>query len=215
MVSKIQYNELDMQLILLEYIANEYKGIDHYVALEARYSLNDRRADVLVVIENKYTHAYEIKSDIDSLDRLTNQLFDYRHTFDFVTVVTTSKYEKKTKNILNKKDGLLILDNNEVNKIKAPIQNNKIYKRNLITMCSKPVLLTALGSSSGGKDYDDVYGLSEKWLKLEDLRNITFKELERRFKSRYQTFIDEARIPYRDEDLFYLKPTSKLAIDFL
>ncbi len=50
----------------------------------------NRRADIAVA--NGRLYAYEIKSDLDSLDRLEGQVSAYLDRFDKVTVVTTAKF---------------------------------------------------------------------------------------------------------------------------
>ncbi len=49
-----------------------------------------RRADL--VLANGKLHAFEVKSDLDSLRRLEGQLKTYLHRFDKVTVVCTEKF---------------------------------------------------------------------------------------------------------------------------
>ena len=61
-----------------------------------------RRAD-LVVIKNGKMIAYEIKSDADSLNRLSGQMDKYLDYFDKVVVVTTSKHTPNILNSINEK----------------------------------------------------------------------------------------------------------------
>ena len=80
---------------------------DAIIGHEVLYSQNQRRAD-LVVIKQDLMYALEIKSDIDTINRLNDQIKDYLSTFDFVSVITTSKHIKEIRSKLNKKVGIFI-----------------------------------------------------------------------------------------------------------
>jgi len=107
------FSDAELRINLLNYVSESHSQTDYFVALEARYAATSRRVDVLVVCE--HTHAYEIKSDADRLNRLSDQLSDYRHTFDFVTVVSTEKHLPSIKKIVSKNDGIIIANNDHIN----------------------------------------------------------------------------------------------------
>lgn len=208
-----QFRDSDLRIRLLEYIARTYSGADHFVALEARYASKMRRADVLVVSD--HSHAYEIKSDVDRLDRLPDQLKDYRRTFDFLTVVTTKTHARKVTKLLGGNDGLIVISDQGACEIKAPKRNKKIAKKNMVSMCSKPVLAEALDVACSALPLEKLRMLAEKKLSFVELRQATFQEMERRFKDKYDTFLEEARIPYRECDLTLLQHNDRLLTNFL
>lgn len=76
---------------LIDYLEEKYDF--DFIAREVPFSLGERRAD-LVAADRQLgvTHAFEIKSDNDTLNRLQGQLGSYRATFNYVHVVTTQKY---------------------------------------------------------------------------------------------------------------------------
>ena len=213
MDSPEQYRDSDLRIWLLEHIARSYSGIEHFVALEARYSANARRADVLVVSE--HSHAYEIKSDVDQLDRLPGQLKDYRRTFDFLTVVTTSTHLGKIKKMLGENDGLIVISEHGMREIKAPKRNKRIAKKNMVSMCSKPVLAECLDVTCSALPLEKMRALAERKLPLAVLQEATLKELQRRFKSKYEAFLEEACTPYRESDLALLKHNDRLCTNLL
>jgi hypothetical protein len=208
-----KYRDLDLRVLLMEHVARTYSGKEYFAALEARYAASDRRADVLVVSD--YSHAFEIKSDVDRLDRLPGQLIDYRRTFDYLTVVTTQRHARKVKTMLGKKDGLIVICDHEIIEMKEPKRNKGIKKRNLAFMCSKPVLASALNVAHGSVSVDLIRGLAEKELPLAVLRQVVFSELKRKFKKKYDEFLEEACIPYREIDLTMLQSSSRLGTDLL
>ncbi len=53
------------------------------------FCADDCKADAVVL--NGTSHVYEIKSEMDSFERLDRQLAAYRKMFDFITVITTER----------------------------------------------------------------------------------------------------------------------------
>lgn len=207
-----RYRDIDIRIRLLEYLNRAYSGVEHFIALEARYAHSERRADVLVVAN--HTHAYEIKSDFDKLNRLPEQLKDYKKTFDFVTVVTTKPHLQKVKKMLGKNDGLIIISDQGVDEIKIPKRNKRIERRNLVSMCSKAVLAHYLGVSYGALPLEVMRTKAVRKLPLSVLEEAFRSELKRRFKYKYDIFQEEACIPYRESDLLLLRQNKRLSTNF-
>lgn len=90
--------EKKLKRIVLEHLYKK-DAIDNKTIVINELTIDSfsRRAD-LVVIKNEKMIAYEIKSDADSLYRLSGQLDKYLEYFDKVVVVTTPKH---TLNILD------------------------------------------------------------------------------------------------------------------
>lgn len=88
-----------------------------------------------ILINGKAT-VYEIKSEVDKLDRLNSQIENYFKAFPTVYVVTYSKNIKKINNLLqNKNTGIIILDDfDNVKDIKeakddfSKLSNHSIFK---------------------------------------------------------------------------------------
>ncbi|CAE6883321.1 hypothetical protein ACOMICROBIO_NCLOACGD_00416 [Vibrio sp. B1ASS3] len=82
---------------LIDYLERVYDF--DFIAREVPFAEGVRRADVVSASKkSRSTYAFEIKSDSDTLVRLDGQLEDYRRTFNYVYVVTTSKYVESVKN---------------------------------------------------------------------------------------------------------------------
>lgn len=208
-----RFRDIELRIRLLEYVARTYADIDYFAAMEARYASKERRADVLVV--SSHTHAYEIKSDVDRLDRLTEQLKDYRQTFDFLTIVTTQIHAHNVKRMLGGNDGLIVISCDEVIEAKRPKMNRKITKKNMISLCSKTTLAEALGVANGSVNLEEIRSLAERKLPLSDLRNAAVQELRRRFEDKYYAFLENACIPYRESDLTLLRQNGRLLTNLL
>lgn len=205
------YNDTDLRIRLLEYVSELYFGCDYFAAVEARYSMSARRADVLVVAD--HTHAFEIKSDLDRLDRLPAQLSDYRQTFDLLTVVTTPARVNQVEKLIEKTDGLLIVDAKALQFVKRPQPNTRLSKTDIISMCSKSALKKSLDVNNHKIQLSELQSLAEETLSIAAIKSIALAELSRRFRKRYKVFLEEARIPYRECDLSLLKHSSRLPIN--
>ncbi|WP_244665100.1 sce7726 family protein [Candidatus Symbiopectobacterium sp. 'North America'] len=90
--------EKEIKKTVLNYLLNKSELNKNVTVInELTIDSFSRRLD-LAVLTNKKIMAYEIKSDADSLYRLSSQLEKYRQYFDKTIVVTTPKH---LDNILN------------------------------------------------------------------------------------------------------------------
>jgi hypothetical protein len=76
--------DCDIRRVLLACLGLQYNDPEHDLIIE-EFGCNSARADVAVI--NGSLHAYEIKSDSDSLERLPSQIEAYRGVFEYVTLV--------------------------------------------------------------------------------------------------------------------------------
>lgn len=74
----------DIRKVLLADLRQKYNDKDHNLIVE-EFGCNAARTDVAVI--NGSLHAFEIKSDSDSLDRLPSQVQAYQGVFEFITLV--------------------------------------------------------------------------------------------------------------------------------
>lgn len=125
----IKYLKTDIELIdifniVYKYLSkayrNEYiyKNVIANKILLGRHSLNssfmltefrvaDCKADVVIL--NGTSNVYEIKTELDSLDRLEKQIEAYQKFFDMVHVVTSPNQIKKIENSVKSNIGILEL----------------------------------------------------------------------------------------------------------
>lgn len=71
------------------------------------FRVDDCKADAVVL--NGTSHIYEIKSEMDSFERLDRQLAAYRKMFEFITVITTEHLYKSVENLVQKEIGIMVL----------------------------------------------------------------------------------------------------------
>lgn len=82
--SKPVTRDADIRSVLLASLNAKYGDKNHDLIVE-EFGCKAARADVAVI--NGVLHAYEIKSDSDSLDRLPSQIDAYQGVFEYVTLV--------------------------------------------------------------------------------------------------------------------------------
>lgn len=106
--------------LLLEHYRGEYvyKNAISESLLLARHSIDTSalisefraggcKADVVIL--NGTSHAYEIKTEMDGLDRLDNQIKEYRKVFEYINVVTYRKNAEKLVSKLEDDIGIFAL----------------------------------------------------------------------------------------------------------
>jgi hypothetical protein len=76
--------DVDIRRALLATLEEKYNDKQHDLIVE-EFGCKSARVDVAVI--NGFLHAYEIKSDSDSLDRLPSQMDAYQSVFEYVTLV--------------------------------------------------------------------------------------------------------------------------------
>lgn len=92
----------------------------------------DGRIDVTVV--NSYLHAYEIKSDADSLSRLPRQIALYGSVMDFLSVVVTDKHLAPAHARVPAWWGIYVYREHTVRELRAPQLNGLVDFARLSTL---------------------------------------------------------------------------------
>jgi hypothetical protein len=82
--SKPATRDVDIRKVLLANLEAKYSDKAHDLIVQ-EFGCKTARADVAVI--NGVLHAYEIKSDSDSLGRLPSQMSAYQDVFEYVTLV--------------------------------------------------------------------------------------------------------------------------------
>ena len=82
----------------IDWLLSTHEDSLNFIGLEVRFSLNNRRADIFMLDE--YIIAYEIKSELDSLDKLETQMKDYIKCFNQVWLITVDKHIEKARTII-------------------------------------------------------------------------------------------------------------------
>lgn len=89
-----ELRDSDLRAAMLNQVIADHVADPHSLVVEEmglRHGAN--RVDIAVV--NGHLHGYELKSEVDTLDRLTGQVTSYSQVFDRVTLVSASKHLRR------------------------------------------------------------------------------------------------------------------------
>ena len=136
-------NEYVFKTLLVQFL----KSKDPILSFLGEFRSGHSRIDVLSIGEE--VHAYEIKTDLDSLDRLESQLRDYSSTFEKVSVVCGPGKLEKLKEILEPEIGIILLNSyDEMETIReATSCPDKIDTNELFYCFNKPEYITFLSEN--------------------------------------------------------------------
>ena len=95
--------DVDIRKALLANLEVKYSDSSHDLIVE-EFGCKTARADVAVI--NGFLHAYEIKSDSDSLDRLPSQIDAYQGVFEYVTLICGRRLLERARTAIPKWWGL-------------------------------------------------------------------------------------------------------------
>jgi hypothetical protein len=92
-------NDIKVRMLLLNELNSKYgECIDTRIINELGLENGASRVDVAVV--NGIMHGYEIKSDLDNLQRLPRQMEYYNRAFERMTIVVGRKYLNEVKEVI-------------------------------------------------------------------------------------------------------------------
>ena len=129
-------------LLIDQLIDGRFDGV--VLGAEVPFIAGKRWADVLVV-DNAHTRAFEIKSALDSLDKLKDQTTDYLDTFDFTTLVVSEMHLKEARRLVTDYVGIIVLKENGVlESIYAPKQRLRQKKEHLLNFLWRDDLIKAI-----------------------------------------------------------------------
>ncbi|GEN76913.1 sce7726 family protein [Chryseobacterium hagamense] len=107
LLAKKYKNEYVYKNIVLKDIILKNHHIKDCITIP-EFNVNKSKADLAVF--NGTSTVYEIKSEIDSTDRLKSQMSDYESFFEFLNVVISQRHLSKVKRIVPFAVGIYVLD---------------------------------------------------------------------------------------------------------
>lgn len=209
----MKLNETQIKIILLDDLLQKYNKNEILIANEFPYLTGRRRLDLLMIRNNKI-HAFEIKSDLDSLQRLENQLSDYLDTFDYTYIVTTTRYEYEILQKVNKSIGIIIVYNKtNIRTIREPIIRKRFKKINIAQFLWRKEVIQQLSNYKiKFNRNDDTYALQRKLnsaININKLKKIATDTIVNRIIGKYKNFLSERSELTDIEDLINLTSADK------
>lgn len=118
-------------------IAKYFLKMDYVAAFEV--TVKDSRADFLVI--NGDTKCFEIKSKIDTLNRLKKQIGNYKDVFEYNTVLIDEKHLSKIKNILPEYYGIWTFKGKIRNVIREASESPELNSMSQLDLFTKKELI--------------------------------------------------------------------------
>jgi hypothetical protein len=130
------YNKRDLHWLVSEILLEQYKGestlkaklVDLFIhqdvtaAFEIR--VNKSRADFLTI--NGQSKSFEIKSELDNLQKLPKQISDYQAVFDFNYLVIDEKHYHKALQLIPARYGVMVLHQQKLTEDRAAMPNVRL-----------------------------------------------------------------------------------------
>ncbi|MFZ2877400.1 MAG: sce7726 family protein [Enterococcus aquimarinus] len=211
-MSKNYRNEYFYQNTLLNKLLLGRHSIKTTTAL-TQIPIERSKADFVLI--NGKAVVYEIKTELDSFDRLSTQLNDYYKAFDHVCVVTCEENIGKISEIVNNtKVGICILSKANTLQFKKEPESNKLHlnHHSLFKVLRKyeyeNIIISCLGELPNATPafyYDECLQLFKR-IPLEKVYKLFLIELKKRNKD---VPIDEFQsVPYELKSIMYFSRTS-------
>ncbi|MBS4219044.1 sce7726 family protein [Bacillus sp. FJAT-49711] len=174
--------------------------------------INSSIADFIMI--NGKAIVYEIKTELDSFERLEQQLNDYYKAFTTVYLVTSESNEQKAKKILsNSNVGLIILNKRNClsEKKKASSDYSLLEKKVMFNILRKYEFENIITDNFGSLPqatpvnyYRECFALFEK-IEIEILYKLFIRELKKRNKVDVVNYM--RYVPYELRYIFYFSKT--------
>lgn len=176
---------------IINWICNGNLGFDMTegaIANEPLYGPRMRRVDLLLISASGL-HALEIKSEKDSLSRLSEQVSEYTQTFDKTSVVLTRSHLQSAKSILPRNVGIILIEDNNITEIRPANYIKRINKKYLATLLPKSVLLQLLGTQYKKYDTFQIREIVAQKVPLLKLKALVIQELQRKYRHLFQYYL--------------------------
>lgn len=186
-------NEIFIRQKLQQFLENKHRKDDAVFIHELRIDGASRRADL--VMANGHLSGFEIKSELDNLDRLPGQLEAYSRLFEQVIVVSVSKHINKIKKITPNHVGIWEYRDGKFIIIKKPGKFNKLSVESWLSHLSVNDLRKILKQENlkiSGSRSEVIERLHS--VKCKKLRSYTLELLKERFSSLLEERLKQAEL---------------------
>ncbi|WP_415720587.1 sce7726 family protein [Photobacterium ganghwense] len=178
-------DEIYYKTKMIDFIINNK---DTIFISEFPFNFQKRRADLLL-IENGFTHAIEIKSDIDNINSLNSQLNDYIESFNKVSIFISEKHVDAINNI-SKNIGVFVLKNDQIIHKRKALPKKRLNKRILLDMLSTKILKELIEKKEKMTRIEMIDLLSNK-ITFDSLNEIVKDYLHKKISPTYKLFLSE------------------------
>ncbi len=200
--------EIDLKIALLKYLISRYP--DAIVGAEVSYLFGSRRADMVMLYEDKMT-VYEIKTENDSIARLNGQINDYKNFFDCCYVVGESTNITAIRRVVSNSVGIMCVTNGQV----EVIRESRLFKKQQKITLSSIFGIERLKSLSGSAKKASQIELAKKVAKkfsLPELKAEVRRYLISQYGPRFSMLLSEIEQEITADDIKTI--TQKMPVRF-
>lgn len=185
------------------------KNNEIIIGNEFMYGSTSKLADLIVIKKNKII-AVEIKSENDNLNRLKDQILEYKKVFNYVLIVTTEKFKDKILDMTSSDIGIYIINKNlSFIKIRPPhIQKHRSKIEILYSINAK--YLDKLGNYSNKKYNADEIRLFFSKKRISYIQEILLKYTTEKYINRFKLFIEDRGKQTHIDDLEILSSSFQI-----
>ncbi len=185
------------------------KNYELIIGNELMYGIKRKLVD-LVVLKNNKIFAIEIKSNNDNLNRLKEQIEEYKKVFNYVLIVTTEKFKNRILNTVSSDIGIYIIEADfSLHKIRSPrIQNERNKIEILYSINAK--FLSRIGNYSLQKYNADEIRLLYAKKRISYIQEILLTYLTEKYKDRFNLFMRDRGIQTHIDDLEILSSSFQI-----
>ena len=197
----IKNNQEKIKTLLIDKIIKDNQKINNYIICSEVPFLSGKRWADLIVLKKDKIIAYEIKSELDSLKKLPEQIKDYSNTFDKVYLVLSKKFKKIPS--IPQNIGLLKFENEKLSEQKDAKTQRKLKKENLSYFLWKQDLQKYVIN----KDKNEINRMRNTFVnkyKLEKIKKLAISCLRERYEKRFELFLHDRNTKTHLEDLYLL-----------
>lgn len=200
-------NEAAIKVALIDHVINDVEE-GGFITRELPYSFNRRRAD-LVIIGQHFT-AFEIKSDIDNLGKLNEQIHAYKKSFHSLYVVTTEKHLGIIKKMTPRNVGVYLFTSVGIQKIRNATIRKRLDKKRLLSLIDRSAIEQALinkqikSSQLKRMTVEGLYNLAARILNQTKIEVLVQTELRLKYLGGYALFLSERGRATVTDDLLLL-----------
>lgn len=196
-----------IKCLFIDYLLSQENKI--IIGNELMYGIKRKLTD-LIVLKNNKSIAIEIKSEHDNLQRINEQIIEYKKIFNYVIIVTTNKHKKKIVESMASDIGIYIINKDlSISLFRKPlIQKNK-DKTEMLYSINARYLMKLSNYPLKKYNADEIRWIYAK-KRISFIEEILFEYWANKYQTRFELFIRERGIQTHIEDLSILSSSFQI-----
>ena len=183
-------------------------GAHDFITRELPYSFNRRRAD-LAIIGQQFT-GFEIKSDVDNLNKLDEQIAAYNKSFHLTYIATTEKHLNNIRKSVPRSVGIYLFAPDGMQRIRKAVPRKRLDRARLLSMIDRKTIERALINKRTNSTLlkkmaiEDIYDFAAQALTQEQIEGLVRMELRVKYSGGFSLFMSERGEGTVTDDLLLL-----------